>query len=996
MEVYRAAEQGIDLLAQHESQAQEQMQVANTPQQQETGLREEHAQGNTQASMAFPDVQPNQSFNTVGMKAPINIEKVNDQGHLVESYKNVPPGIQDLPTGPYEGTIIESPAAYQKGGVKEDEQIYNAGLLPEVEVSALTDKTYNTLSNPQKQVYDSFVTPDGIAQTVEINERTNYGGDRQMHWKNALQMTEDLGIRNIYNKPKSKGRKMNEQTGNFRAHADAMFKNVYIPRHIKNTNQYKLDDPYSPYMPNNIDQDLEDLTYEEKMEFFKQEGEQEGRSKYFDSLIAEYAHIPEFWRINSLGTIPITMAKRAYRGIKEGEMPDASNYKDPHDFEYQTHTGPDSFEEKLRSKYEIKQKGGLRGYQGGGFNFNTAKDYSTKKTNHYSPEAIQERKDNNPYKGLSLSEKLDLGLTTAGMAPAFGIIPDAINTVSNLGQGAYHSLTGDKEQASQDYTNAAWAAGGMIPFGIGQAFASTKLGAKILSKTEALKNIVKTKGTSKGTSDINWGKFNKEIPSNTALMDEYKHIEEITKQRGTWMKNLDGSTFKGSPEQFVQHKSKNFNLAYPEGYESVYRGVDKSGSTSLRSKYPYNQVPQGKPVTDPRTNMTGLFSGDKVVGGSYGDKVHNLAMRNSPNSLKIEGLGSGWLDLHSIGVTRKTLQKNIDNLEKTIKPGTKPEYHGGYDAAAQLKSYKNLYNNYDKIVANPMYKKLLNHKKEVSKLAKKGNRADIYSTDDIAQFLQKEGLDNIQLKYIDDQMFGNVNISNQVPGNYLKNLEGNRGTFDLTSPNPDFQKGGFKSKYQVGGLRNHMMDYLHTSGRDTTYVNTVMNAIKQHESKNNPNQVQVSGNKTDGYYDGPGRGSYQYEVGPDAGGNTAINRTVNFLKHNTDKNMEDFPNLNTIYNAGNSLDFTNLSKKDQDALFIGDKIFGGVPRRDAFDAVTRNRTTPPSQEETFQYWLTNHKGKVNGKSISELTEKEIEVERKKWNSRTKKVFKQGGYKKRYL
>ena len=58
MEVYKAAEQGIDVLAEHEAQMQQQPQVAQTPEQQEVGLREEHAQGNTQASMAFPDVQP--------------------------------------------------------------------------------------------------------------------------------------------------------------------------------------------------------------------------------------------------------------------------------------------------------------------------------------------------------------------------------------------------------------------------------------------------------------------------------------------------------------------------------------------------------------------------------------------------------------------------------------------------------------------------------------------------------------------------------------------------------------------------------------------------------------------------------------------------------------------------------------------------------------------------------------------------------------------------
>ena len=117
-DVFQAADQGIDLIEQHQMQQQQEqeMQVANTPEEQETGLREQHAAGNTQASMAFPDVQPNQSFNTVGMAAPIDIQKIDDQGHLVESYENVPPGIQDLPTGPSEGTIIESPAAYQKGG----------------------------------------------------------------------------------------------------------------------------------------------------------------------------------------------------------------------------------------------------------------------------------------------------------------------------------------------------------------------------------------------------------------------------------------------------------------------------------------------------------------------------------------------------------------------------------------------------------------------------------------------------------------------------------------------------------------------------------------------------------------------------------------------------------------------------------------------------------------------------------------------------------------
>ena len=114
LDLFDAARAGQDVSQMLQSQD---MQVANTPQEQSVGLREQHAMGNTQASMAFPDVPPNTPFSTEGMKAPINISKFDEQGHLVQSFKNVPPGIQSLPTGPGKGTVIETPA-YKKGGYK--------------------------------------------------------------------------------------------------------------------------------------------------------------------------------------------------------------------------------------------------------------------------------------------------------------------------------------------------------------------------------------------------------------------------------------------------------------------------------------------------------------------------------------------------------------------------------------------------------------------------------------------------------------------------------------------------------------------------------------------------------------------------------------------------------------------------------------------------------------------------------------------------------------
>jgi len=118
MDVFRAYEQGVDLVGQYMQQQMQPppVQVARTPEEQRQGLRPAHQAGNVNQSMAFPNIAPNTPFNTVGMKAPINIDKYDEQGHLVESYKSVPPGVRNLPTGPHRGTVIETPANMQSGG----------------------------------------------------------------------------------------------------------------------------------------------------------------------------------------------------------------------------------------------------------------------------------------------------------------------------------------------------------------------------------------------------------------------------------------------------------------------------------------------------------------------------------------------------------------------------------------------------------------------------------------------------------------------------------------------------------------------------------------------------------------------------------------------------------------------------------------------------------------------------------------------------------------
>ncbi len=109
---------------QQQQQMQQQMQaqprnveVANTPEQQQQGLRGRELQ-DAPGAMVFPNVAANTPFNTVGMKFPINIEKRDEMGHLVESHQNVPPGLVNIGTGPKKGTIIETPAQKQTGGYR--------------------------------------------------------------------------------------------------------------------------------------------------------------------------------------------------------------------------------------------------------------------------------------------------------------------------------------------------------------------------------------------------------------------------------------------------------------------------------------------------------------------------------------------------------------------------------------------------------------------------------------------------------------------------------------------------------------------------------------------------------------------------------------------------------------------------------------------------------------------------------------------------------------
>jgi hypothetical protein len=162
-EVFSAARRGVDLIGQFEQQNN--IQVANTPEQYEQGLRPAHQAGDINRSMVFPDVPPNTPFNTMGMKAPINIQKFDEQGHLVKSYENVPPGIQSLPTGPQRGTVVETPAKMQRGGVLtrnalENYLAENRGGTPEMWRAAADTIAYHE-SGPKQRMSPTALQDKG-------------------------------------------------------------------------------------------------------------------------------------------------------------------------------------------------------------------------------------------------------------------------------------------------------------------------------------------------------------------------------------------------------------------------------------------------------------------------------------------------------------------------------------------------------------------------------------------------------------------------------------------------------------------------------------------------------------------------------------------------------------------------------------------------------------------------------------------------------------------
>jgi len=137
----------------------QQSQVAETPEQQQEGLRNQ-PEGTI---MTFPESTGN--FNTVGMDYPIDIQKVSPQGDLVRSYENVPPGVESLPMGDDVGTVIETPANYQDGGFDAWKEALPSNLRN-------SDTTTYNLRGAYEAGLTPTIAPDGKYHLQSVNPKT--------------------------------------------------------------------------------------------------------------------------------------------------------------------------------------------------------------------------------------------------------------------------------------------------------------------------------------------------------------------------------------------------------------------------------------------------------------------------------------------------------------------------------------------------------------------------------------------------------------------------------------------------------------------------------------------------------------------------------------------------------------------------------------------------------------------------------------------------------
>lgn len=183
-----------------------------------------------------------------------------------------------------------------------------------------------------------------------------------------------------------------------------------------------------------------------------------------------------------------------------------------------------------------------------------------------------------------------------------------------LGETAKGIYNVDPNQIGAGITQAAFGALGVLP-AAAELKPALKGAGKYLTQSPLRNAFKKLPGSSsKFKSEIDWGKWNADTPKYPELMNEYNAIEESTKKAGTWMKNPDGSSFQGTPEQFIQQQSSYFKKAFPNPVRDEASNVQFTyhGSPNTFDAFDENMVLTG------RTRGHGIYtSPSKEKAASY-------------------------------------------------------------------------------------------------------------------------------------------------------------------------------------------------------------------------------------------------------------------------------------------------------------------------------------------------------------------------------------------
>jgi hypothetical protein len=94
--------------------------------------------------------------------------------------------------------------------------------------------------------------------------------------------------------------------------------------------------------------------------------------------------------------------------------------------------------------------------------------------------------------------------------------------------------------------------------------------------------------------------------------------------------------------------------------------------------------------------------------------------------------------------------------------------------------------------------------------------------------------------------------------------------------------------------------YKQTAG----FIEQIMDRISYHESRRDPECKQLGG--------GPGRGLFQFEQGPNQGGETAMNRLLRWFRYNQ-IDAPDWTKISTKF----GVDATEVPSLGQNMLFMG-------------------------------------------------------------------------------